>query len=159
VSTFDPVLSVLPTPQRLLWPQLRPVTDLGMVLYGGTAIAMRLGHRQSADFDFFADRPLDVAGLYRALPFLDGAQVHQNAVNTLTVLVHPNDDECPVKLSFFGGLEFGRVSNPESTSDHVLQVASMSDLMAVKLKGLMQRKEAKDYRKRPATTPCTTFAA
>jgi hypothetical protein len=145
VSTFDPQLSVLPAAQRLLWTQLRPIPDLGLVLYGGTAIALRLGHRESVDFDFFTERALDVAGLYGALPFLDGGTVLQSATDSLTVLVRPGGDAAPVKLSFFGGLDFGRVSYPEATSDHVLQVASMGDLMATKLKVLMQRTEAKDY--------------
>jgi hypothetical protein len=30
-------------------------------LYGGTAIALHLGHRHSADFDFFGSRPFDPA--------------------------------------------------------------------------------------------------
>ncbi|WP_373321508.1 nucleotidyl transferase AbiEii/AbiGii toxin family protein [Rivihabitans pingtungensis] len=38
---------------------LAQASKLGFVLYGGTAIALRLGHRESVDFDFFSDRPLD----------------------------------------------------------------------------------------------------
>ncbi len=30
-------------------------TNQGFVLYGGTAIALRLAHRPSVDFDFFND--------------------------------------------------------------------------------------------------------
>ena len=36
---------ILPEAQRRLWPELRPTVQLGLVLYGGTAIALRLGHR------------------------------------------------------------------------------------------------------------------
>jgi hypothetical protein len=50
-----------------------------------------------------------------------------------------------VKVSFFGALGFGRVGEPELTHDRVLQVASPDDLMATKLKVLLQRVEAKDY--------------
>jgi hypothetical protein len=39
----------------------------------------------------------------------------------------------------------GRVSEPEFTEDGVLRVALLSDLMATKLKVLLQREEAKDY--------------
>jgi hypothetical protein len=38
---------------------LGPARSLGFVLYGGAAIALRLGHRQSVDFDFFSSRPLN----------------------------------------------------------------------------------------------------
>jgi hypothetical protein len=46
----------LPIAQQHLWQELRPARDLGFVLYGGTAIALRLGHRPSVDFDFFTDQ-------------------------------------------------------------------------------------------------------
>ena len=52
IRTFTPCLEILPVAQRLLWPALRPAPRMGFVLYGGTAIALRLGHRASIDFDF-----------------------------------------------------------------------------------------------------------
>ena len=58
-----PRLDALPEAQRHLWPMLQPLAGLGFVLYGGTAISLRLGHRQSVDFDFFTDRPLDPQAL------------------------------------------------------------------------------------------------
>jgi hypothetical protein len=36
---------------------------------------LHLGHRQSVDFDFFGNRPLDPTGLALAIPFLAGATV------------------------------------------------------------------------------------
>lgn len=51
-----------------------------------------------------------------------------------------------VKVSFFGTIGFGRVGEPEVTDDGVLQVASLDDLMATKVKVILQRAEAKDYR-------------
>ncbi|MBN9405087.1 MAG: nucleotidyl transferase AbiEii/AbiGii toxin family protein [Burkholderiales bacterium] len=55
---LKPRLDVLPRAQQRLWPQLSKVRGLGFVLYGGTAIALRLGHRESVDFDFFSEHPL-----------------------------------------------------------------------------------------------------
>lgn len=49
---FTPRLDILPPAQRSLWPHLAQVPG-HFVLYGGTAIALHLGHRQSVDFDFF----------------------------------------------------------------------------------------------------------
>jgi hypothetical protein len=46
-ATFTPRMDVLPPAQQALWPRLRPLADLGFVLYGGTAVALRLGHRSS----------------------------------------------------------------------------------------------------------------
>jgi len=51
--TFSPELNILPTSQRALWKELK-ATPKHFVLYGGTALALRLGHRISEDFDCFA---------------------------------------------------------------------------------------------------------
>ena len=53
IDTFTPCLEILPSAQRALWPAFRSASQLGLVLYGGTAIALRLGHRSSVDYDFF----------------------------------------------------------------------------------------------------------
>jgi len=50
-------LDILPPAQLALWPELRQI-PAHFVLYGGTAIALRLGHRQSVDFDFFTFQDL-----------------------------------------------------------------------------------------------------
>ena len=49
---LTPRLEILPAPQRRLWDDLKH-TPREFVLYGGTAPALRLGHRHSEDFDFF----------------------------------------------------------------------------------------------------------
>ena len=54
-------------------------------------------------------------------------------------------DQRPVKLSFFGSITFGRVGEPQWTDDGIVQVASLEDLLATKVKVLLQRVEAKDY--------------
>ena len=51
---FHPRLDILPPEQRRLWNELGSVPT-EFVLYGGTAIALHLGHRDSVDFDFFAN--------------------------------------------------------------------------------------------------------
>lgn len=66
--TFSPRLDMLPDEQRTLWPELARVPK-SLVLYGGTAVAIRLGHRTSVDFDFFSSEPLDFDELF-ALPFV-----------------------------------------------------------------------------------------
>lgn len=144
---FKPHMEILPAEQKYLWPKLRPAADMGFVLYGGTAIALRLGHRLSIDFDFFSEKQLDRHALNAVFPFIEQATVLQDNSNTLTVLVSgTNSDGEYVKVSFFGGIGFGRVGDPEITADGVLQVASLDDLMATKVKVVLQRIEAKDYR-------------
>lgn len=140
MKRFHPRFGILPAPQAELWGQLAPVRGLGFVLYGGTAIALRLGHRHSVDFDFFTHLPLERAALKRSLPWLASAAVLQDEPESLTVL-SPGG----VKVSFFGGLKVGRVGEPEASEDGVIVAASMEDLLAFKLKLVVQRVEAKDY--------------
>ena len=141
---LDPRLDVLPAAQREIWPSLAPAALSSFVLYGGTAIALQLGHRESLDFDFFRSEPLDKERVRDAFGFVHNAAVLQDAPNTLVILAEMPSG--PVKVSFFGGLKFGRVNNPRLTTDGVLLVASLDDLMATKLKATLDRAEAKDYR-------------
>lgn len=144
---FKARLDILPPAQRRLWPQLRKAPDLGFTLYGGTAIALRLGHRDSADFDFFSDRPLDRKEIEAAFPFMAWSTTLQDRNDSWVVLVADERSAGEnVKVSFFGAIAFGRVGEPESTDDGVLLVASVDDLMATKVKVILQRAEAKDYR-------------
>ncbi len=154
---FEPKYEILPESQKRLLPELVDVKNLGFALYGGTAISLRLGHRESVDFDFFCEKPLDKRALHAAIPALrrNGGEVLQDEDNAYVVLAPaPNPPgrqagkldpaDRMVKLSFFGSLDFGRVSEPELTSDGALLVAGMRDLMATKLKVLLQRVELKD---------------
>jgi hypothetical protein len=144
MTRFRPRRDILPPAQGALWSELGHVKDLGWVLYGGTAIALRLGHRASVDFDFFNDGPLHRSALTDPSPTLARATVLQDRSDTLTVLAGPAERQA-VKVSFFAGLRFGRVGSPELTDDGVLNVASTDDLLAHKLKVVLQRVEAKDY--------------
>ena len=81
--------------------------------------------------------------MVRSLPLIKNAEILQSEKNTYTVMIPVKDDY--VKISFFGGIDFGRVGAPEITGDGNLYIASLQDLMATKLKVLMQRVEQKDY--------------
>ena len=104
---FTPNLSILPEPQRQLWAELK-YTPNTFVLYGGTALALRLGHRQSDDFDFFSNMPFHPNSLRNSVPYLKHAEMIQFQDNTLTAIVDRNG---PVKLSFFGSLGIKRVQD------------------------------------------------
>src|ERR1700722_18823255 len=139
---FPPNLSILPEPQKRLWAELRDTPET-FVLYGGTALALRLGHRQSEDFDFFSNRPFQPALLRESIPYLKHAEMTQFQDNTLTALV---DRDGPVKVSFFGSLGIKRILDPDIAEENGIQIASLLDLLASKLKTVQSRAEAKDYR-------------
>jgi len=139
IPSLAPRFQRLPRAQRRLWPALGPSVALGFVLYGDTAVSLHLGHRRSVDFDFFTDRPLNATAIRRHFGFAGSAKTLQQAKDTLVVLASG------VKLSFFGGLRFGRVGDPHLTTDGIAEVASLEDLMAHKLEVILQRAEKKDY--------------
>lgn len=140
---FQPRTEILPDSQKEVWSLLKPAAKMGFTLYGGTAIALQLGHRQSVDFDLFTDSEINECAILRKMPFLKQGQVIQASGNTIT-MVYPVNKE-PVKISMFGGIAFGRVGTPLVANGHELPVASLDDLMATKLKVILQRAEKKDY--------------
>src|SRR3989338_93551 len=75
-------LNILPPAQLKLWLQLKNVPK-NFVLYGGTAIALQLGHRVSVDFDFFSQDPLDKNALLQAFPLLTEHKLVQPDINTI----------------------------------------------------------------------------
>jgi hypothetical protein len=103
---------------------------------------LRLGHRQSEDFDFFSNVAFAPDSLRKRVQYMQGAEVSQSEANTLTVIVHQDG---PVKISFFGGLNLNRVQDPDVTPDNEIQVASMLDIAATKLATIQQRAQARDY--------------
>lgn len=140
-ARFAPRLDVLPEPQRRLWRELDTLPE-HFALYGGTGIALHLGHRASVDFDFFGQHPIEPDALLAELPFLAGASVTQRAKNTLGVIA---DRDGPVRLSFFGLPSLPRLATPERAPDNGVRVASLLDLAGTKASVVQVRSEAKDY--------------
>ncbi|AQR62408.1 hypothetical protein BZG35_12720 [Brevundimonas sp. LM2] len=140
-GTFTPRLTSLPAAQRRLWAELSTLPP-EYVLYGGTAIALHLGHRDSIDFDFFIPHAIDPRRLLEDLAILDGAIVTQVEPETLSVTL---DRDGPIKLSFFGVPRLGRVREPLRADDTGLAVADLIDLAGTKVSVVQVRAEAKDY--------------
>jgi hypothetical protein len=140
-NVFTPRLDILPNPQRQLWPELTE-TPSHFVLYGGTAIALRLGHRQSVDFDFMSPMTFEPRSLLQNLKYLKDAQVRRSAPNDLTATV---DRGGPVQLQYFGNFDLGQVAGTELANGPRIQVASLVDLGGMKAAVVTQRAEAKDY--------------
>ena len=138
---FNPKLEILPPAQRRLWDELSH-TPKHFVLYGGTALALRLAHRSSEDFDFFSNHSFAPELLRKAIPYLHDAEMSQFEANTLTAIV---DRAGPVKVSFFGGLALNRIRDPGVTPDNGIQIASLLDVAATKLATIQQRAQARDY--------------
>lgn len=138
---FSPKIESLAEPQQELWRELGS-TPAQFVLYGGTALALQLGHRQSEDFDFFSHIPFSGSELLRSVPYLRGAVVLQQEPNTLTCAVNRHGE---IKVSFFGNLKLRKVREPLQAEGIELKVASMLDIAATKLGLIQQRPYYRDY--------------
>jgi Nucleotidyl transferase AbiEii toxin, Type IV TA system len=136
-----PRLDILPAAQRALWPELS-ATPPDFTLYGGTAIALRLGHRASADFDFFGRKSFDPDRLLATVPYLAGARVLQRERDTLTCRVTRGG---PILVSFFGLPTIGCIEEPTLVEGPRLPVASLIDLAGMKVSVIQKRAQAKDY--------------
>lgn len=136
-----PKLDILPPPQRRFWKQLDAIPP-EFVLYGGTAIALHLGHRQSVDFDFFCFSPIDPDHLLSNLEFLQTAEVLQQMPDTLTCRVKTPE---PVKLSFFGLPRLKQLFASEEPDGSPVRIANKLDLAGMKAAVVQRRAEAKDY--------------
>jgi hypothetical protein len=141
MNDFSPHLEILPAPQRALWNELSELSG-EFVLYGGTALALHLAHRNSVDFDFFSSRALDLSQIEQGISFMKGANIIQRDKNTLSAIV---DRGGPVKVSFFGVPNLPRLSAAVVAKDNGLGVASLLDLAGTKASVVQVRAEAKDY--------------
>jgi hypothetical protein len=141
-------LDSLPLEQLAVWDAFRDADLTDFCLYGGTALALRFGHRLSVDFDFFTKLVVTPQIIHHRVPWL--ADHHestlQQAVNSYVVTVRaPNSNTAStVKLSFFGNLNLPFLEVP-SIADNGIALASTRDLLATKLKVINQRIESKDY--------------
>lgn len=139
---FAPRLDILPPAQRRLWDELGALPN-HFTLWGGTALALHLGHRPSVDFDFFTDRPTDLAEVERSCPLLRGARVVQREPQALTAII---DRGGPVQLSLFCVPGALRPTRPFHRVDPTgIAVADLIDVAAMKLKVVPERAEIKDY--------------
>jgi len=140
-NSFDPKLEILSDAQRRLWSELTEV-PASFMLYGGTALALRLGHRQSVDYDFFGNEEFDPDALLGSVPFLHDAKITQKSPNTLTAKVNRGKD---VSISFFGVPEVKRIRDGDTIDENGITVASIYDLAGTKAAVVQRRAEVKDY--------------
>lgn len=135
-------LEILPQEQLEVYSHFKTITDLGFTLFGGTALALQLGHRQSVDFDFFTDK--DISKLHTQLLNLENIsvkKVNQQEPNTLAYVTNNG-----VKISFFGTLDFVKLANTIQIDDGIVKIADLEALLITKLKATCDRAEYKDYK-------------
>ena len=109
----------------------------GFFLAGGTAVALKYGHRMSEDFDLFRPAPFAPSDLFMRLSGeLPGLRMEAADKNTIICSFDG------VKLSFFGGVEDDFLPFEET---EWFPVADMLDVACMKLWAMMNREVERDY--------------
>jgi hypothetical protein len=139
LPVLDPEVSVLPAAQAKVWRLMADIPE-PFVLYGGTALALRTGHRQSADFDFFSAEAFRPTALIEELTWLGSLTIDEASPDNLRVTTTAG-----VHLSFFGGLDLQSVAEPAIVKENGIVVASIFDLAGTKAKAILDRSEWRDY--------------
>jgi hypothetical protein len=137
----DQVRKILPPDTAATWDAITPVVPPDAYLGGGTAIAVHLAHRVSRDLDFFFHHEsIDLDKLARRLSVAGPFAVTERSTGTL------NGIFSATKVQFLHADEARpqHLLEPPEEVDG-LQIAGLSDLMAMKLKVVGDHGELRDY--------------
>jgi hypothetical protein len=137
----DRVRGILPPDTAATWDAIARIVPPAAYLGGGMAIAVHLTHRVSRDLDFFFHHEsIDLDELTNRLTAAGPFAVTERSAGTL------NGVFSATKVQFLHADE-GRpqhlLEQPEEVD--ALQIAGLSDLMAMKLKVVGDRGELRDY--------------
>ena len=129
--------ALLPKQREVLSASAKPAQGWGAYLAGGLAVALQLGHRVSADFDWFTANTIPPDRL------LDDI-----AATGLSVAVRQNDEG--TFLGQVDGLEYSVFRYRYDVVGPVQEVegcrlASLNDIGAMKLSAICQRSVKRDY--------------
>jgi hypothetical protein len=140
-SPPDETRAILPSGTARAWKELTSLLPDALYLGGGTAVAVRLRHRESRDLDFFYhNNAVDLRGLARQLGETHAFAVTHESEGTLRGL--------------FGGTKVEFIHADEGGAQHLLEepetidgmrVAGLKDLIAMKLGAVAGRGELRDY--------------
>lgn len=133
----DRLRRFLPTDTAATWDAIAAAVPAAAYLVGGTAIAAHLCHRVSQDLDFFLDDVVDLDALATKLGGLGPFATTTRAAGTL------NGVFSRTRVQFLDARRHRRVG--EDIEVGGLRVASMRDLVAMKLKVVGDRGELRDY--------------
>ncbi len=128
---------VLPADTAKAWSTLASQLPDPLYLGGGTAVAVHLGHRESRDLDFFFDEAVDLERLADRLAELGEFAVTLRSPGTLKGLFGGT------RIEVFDASSLRLLAEPKRVAG--LEVASLQDLMAMKLKVMAERGEMRDY--------------
>lgn len=145
MAEIDGWADCLPANLREVWPLLADaVAGVEGALFGGTALAIHLRHRQSFDLDYLVAGPFDPSAV--AARLAAGADCRALGQDSDALRVVANGVTVEVFRTPARGFNPGverRLQSPRIVDG--LAVASLADLLASKLDLLLYRQKLRDY--------------
>ncbi|HUF99826.1 MAG TPA: nucleotidyl transferase AbiEii/AbiGii toxin family protein [Ilumatobacter sp.] len=119
------------------WQKIAPLVPAAAYLVGGTALTVHLRHRVSRDLDFFFDGHVDIDALEAALQKIGKLATTSKGPDTLNGVLGST------RIQFLEARNQQQLAAPTHVAG--IQVASVEDILAMKLKVILDRGELRDY--------------
>ncbi|MHB1210008.1 MAG: nucleotidyl transferase AbiEii/AbiGii toxin family protein [Acidimicrobiales bacterium] len=128
---------MLPGDTAATWLTIAPLMPASAYLVGGTALTVHLQHRVSRDLDFFLEREEDLDALWGDFQSAGNVKLSERSEGTLNCLFN----ETKVQVLDASTQRLIRTT----TRVAGIRVASVEDIMATKVKVIVDRGELRDY--------------
>lgn len=133
-------MEVLRQPQQVLLATLQQesarINARGFYLAGGTALALRIGHRESQDFDFFSQTP-NIEPIRAWIDTMSDVIIRDANADTIHAEISG------VKVSFIAGYRYPLLATPVAAG--TLAMADVLDIALMKLLAITHRATIRDY--------------
>lgn len=137
-DTIPPdLVPFLPGATADTWVKLAPIVPESAYLAGGTGLTVHLRHRVSRDLDFMLERDEDLERLREALEEVGRLGVTYQDASTLNAMLDGT------KVQFLRAADQKMLRRAIVVAG--IRVASVEDILAMKLKVIMDRGELRDY--------------
>ena len=128
------------TQESLLHKLSKALIDSSYYLAGGTALALRLGHRLSKDFDWFIAKVGDPEDLFRTLKSFN---ISFSVISVAYETIYLNIDS--IQVSFIG-YDYPLLAQPEKAdSKYPFLIAGLDDIACMKISAIASRGSKKDF--------------
>lgn len=135
---LEPYRDVLPGDTARAWMRIAPLVPEWMYLCGGTALAIHLHHRVSRDLDLFSEQPFDAYAQAELL-----TSTFEDFAPTTVCAGTVNGVLGSTRIQFLDASSQLNVFAPREVVG--IRVAEVEDILATKLKVVMDRGALRDY--------------
>jgi len=129
---------ILNKKQAEVLPYLSFLKTKGFYLAGGTALALKIGHRASLDFDFYTEKNFKAEQIYFQFQGEKPRKILLRTISEDTLLLEIND----IAISLF---TYPYPLLKPLTKSEYLNIASLEDIAAMKTIAIIQRGLMRDF--------------